>query len=131
MEHVAEAQKAEHVEESQVMDIDVKVEPEPEPELEPEPEPEPEPDAPGFFGGWDLGAQLSSVLGSVEPDLNGTAEDTAMDIMPAIPLLPPPRKRPEKMKFIENPTYFSRAMGLPMLGSLVSRNAEEHLHKPS
>lgn len=85
-------------------------------------EPEPELESSNFLS-WDLGAQLSSVLGSVEPesgkDANGTIEDTSMDIMPAIPLLPPPRKRPEKMKFIENPTYFSRAMGLPMLGSLV------------
>lgn len=77
---------------------------------------------------WDLGAQLSSVLGSVEPDptieANAAAEDTAIDTMPSIPL-PPPRRRLEKMKFIENPTYFSRAMGLPMLGSLVSSTNQE------
>lgn len=102
-------------------------------------EPKAEGDAefePSNFLGWDLGAQLSSVLGSVEPeagkDGNGTVEDTPMDIMPSIPLLPPPRKRPEKMKFIENPTYFSRAMGLPMLGSLVSYGAKDPSHiKPS
>lgn len=73
---------------------------------------------------WDLGAQLSSVLDSIEPeaadDANPSTEDTKVDTVPPIPLLPPPRKRLEKMKFIENPTYFSRAMGLPMLGSLVS-----------
>lgn len=74
---------------------------------------------------WDLGAQLSSVLDSIEADAADEAtaptEDTKVDTMPPpIPLLPPPRKRLEKMKFIENPTYFSRAMGLPMLGSLVS-----------
>lgn len=73
--------------------------------------------------GWDLGAQLSSVLGAVEPepanDAQSSTEDK-MDAEPPMPLLPPPRKRLEKMKFIENPTYFSRAMGLPMLGSLVS-----------
>lgn len=74
--------------------------------------------------GWDLGAQLSSVLGAVDPevldDANGSAEENKMDEVSPISLLPPPRKRLEKMKFIENPTYFSRAMGLPMLGSLVS-----------
>lgn len=112
-------QKTEHIEEPQAMETDdTKAEGEPEPEHEP----------PGFLG-WDLGAQLSSVLGSVEPesgkDANGTAEDSPMDIMPSISLLPPPRKRPEKMKFIENPTYFSRAMGLPMLGSLVGCNSKE------
>lgn len=108
-------QKMEHVEETQATNID---------DLEAEGEPEPEPGIESSnFLSWDLGAQLSSVLGSVEPesgkDINGTIEDTSVDIMPPIPLLPPPRKRPEKMKFIENPTYFSRAMGLPMLGSLV------------
>lgn len=77
---------------------------------------------------WDLGAQLSSVLGAVDPepanDAQSSAEDK-MDTEPPVPLLPPPRKRLEKMKFIENPTYFSRAMGLPMLGSLVSATADE------
>lgn len=73
--------------------------------------------------GWDLGAQLSSVLGAVDPeaidDGNGSTEEK-MDAVSPVSLLPPPRKRLDKMKFIENPTYFSRAMGLPMLGSLVS-----------
>lgn len=75
------------------------------------------------FAGWDLGAQLSNILGSVEPEpsnnANAPADNSRMDILQSIPL-PPPRQRLEKMKFIENPTYFSRAMGLPTLGSLVS-----------
>lgn len=91
----------------------------------------PEPEAPVLLN-WDLSAQLSSVLGSVDLEAvksgNGTSEGSPMDLMPAMPLLPPPRKRLEKMKFIENPTYFSRAMGLPMLGSLVSCNPEEPGH---
>lgn len=77
----------------------------------------------GSLLSWDLEAQLSSVLGSVDVDAakdsNASDDEDKMDTTP-IPLLPPPRKRLEKMKFIENPTYFSRAMGLPMLGSLVS-----------
>lgn len=76
------------------------------------------------FAGWDLGAQLSNILGSVEPepsnDANASADNGRMDMLQSFQL-PPPRQRLEKMKFIENPTYFSRAMGLPTLGSLVSR----------
>lgn len=89
--------------------------------------------------GWDLEAMLSNALGSFvvvpakDPSLPPEAptgdESTKTEVVePAPPmLLPPPlppppiRKRePEKMKFIENPTYFVRAMGLPLLGSLVS-----------
>lgn len=76
------------------------------------------------FAGWDLGAQLSNILGSVEPepsnDATASADNGRIDLLQSIPL-PPPRQRLEKMKFIENPTYFSRAMGLPTLGSLVSQ----------
>lgn len=82
----------------------------------------------GLFD-WDLGAQLSSVLGAVEPEAmdetNGSPEENKIDAVSPVSLLPPPRKRLEKMKFIENPTYFSRAMGLPMLGSLVSARSDD------
>lgn len=83
---------------------------------------EPDLDADGLLG-WDLEAQLSNVLDSIDMDVakdsNDEDDEDKMDTSPT-PILPPPKKRLEKMKFIENPTYFSRAMGLPMLGSLVS-----------
>lgn len=104
-------QKTEHVEEQadqEMQDVDVPVDA----EVEDNP-----------FAGWDLGAQLSNILGSVEPepsnDATASADNGRIDLLQSIPL-PPPRQRLEKMKFIENPTYFSRAMGLPTLGSLVS-----------
>jgi hypothetical protein len=71
---------------------------------------------------WDLESMLANALGAVN-DAKGTAgAGDAMDTenLTSSPPLPPPRRRLEKMKFIETPTYFSRSMGLPILGSLVS-----------
>lgn len=97
-------------------------------EATPDAEAKSDDEAGGGLFGWDLGAQLSSVLGAVEPetmdDANGSTEENKLDVVLPVSLLPPPRKRLEKMKFIENPTYFSRAMGLPMLGSLVSARTD-------
>lgn len=71
---------------------------------------------------WDLNTQIQNILHLVpepaEDEANKAAENGKSDLPP----LPPPRPRLEKMKYIENPTYFARAMGLPTLGSLVSRN---------
>ena len=75
---------------------------------------------------WDLESMLANALGAVN-DAKGTAgADDAMDIdnLTSSPALPPPRRRLEKMKFIETPTYFSRSMGLPILGSLVSAHSD-------
>lgn len=78
---------------------------------------------------WDLESMLANALGAVN-DAKGAGEaDDPMDIdnlAASIPL-PPPRRRLEKMKFIETPTYFSRSMGLPILGSLVSPHSSSKL----
>lgn len=71
---------------------------------------------------WDLEAQLQTILASVpEPAEDGAKAAAVNDSNFS---LPPPLPRHEKMKYIENPTYFARAMGLPTLGSLVSRAAK-------
>lgn len=81
---------------------------------------------------WDLEAQLQNILDSVpEPaddEESGAAENRKGDL-PSF-LLPPPRPRLEKMKYIENPTYFARSMGLPTLGSLVSRDSNSRTRMP-
>lgn len=71
---------------------------------------------------WDLESMLANALGAVNDAKGAAGADDAMDIdnLTSSPPLPPPRRRLEKMKFIETPTYFSRSMGLPILGSLVS-----------
>lgn len=71
---------------------------------------------------WDLESMLANALGAVNDAKGVAGADDAMDIdnLTSSPPLPPPRRRLEKMKFIETPTYFSRSMGLPILGSLVS-----------
>ncbi|KAJ0107291.1 hypothetical protein J7T55_015756 [Diaporthe amygdali] len=69
---------------------------------------------------WDLESMLANALGAVNDAKGAGGADDPMDIdnlAASIPL-PPPRRRLEKMKFIETPTYFSRSMGLPILGSL-------------
>lgn len=69
---------------------------------------------------WDLGAQIQNILHLV-PEPAGDGANNSTEIGKSdMPPLPPPRPRLEKMKYIENPTYFARAMGLPTLGSLVS-----------
>lgn len=70
---------------------------------------------------WDLESMLANALGAVNDAKGAAGADDAMDIdnLTSPPPLPPPRRRLEKMKFIETPTYFSRSMGLPILGSLV------------
>lgn len=74
---------------------------------------------------WDLESMLANALGAVNDAKGAAGADDAMDIdnVASSPPLPPPRRRLEKMKFIETPTYFSRSMGLPILGSLVSWNS--------
>ncbi|KAL1873841.1 TTAGGG repeat binding factor [Diaporthe australafricana] len=69
---------------------------------------------------WDLESMLANALGAVNDAKGAAGADDAMDIdnLMSSPPLPPPRRRLEKMKFIETPTYFSRSMGLPILGSL-------------
>lgn len=71
---------------------------------------------------WDLEAQIRNILDSVPPPADDGADGAAGYDRHGLPesILPPPRARLEKMKYIENPTYFARAMGLPTLGSLVS-----------
>ncbi|KAL2274327.1 hypothetical protein FJTKL_03312 [Diaporthe vaccinii] len=63
---------------------------------------------------------LANALGAVNDAKGVAGAEDAMDIdnLMSSPPLPPPRRRLEKMKFIETPTYFSRSMGLPILGSL-------------
>lgn len=74
---------------------------------------------------WDLESMLANALGAVNDAKGAAGADDAMDIdnLTSSPPLPPPRRRLEKMKFIETPTYFSRSMGLPILGSLVSAHS--------
>lgn len=106
-------QKTEHVPEHDIQKVD------PKPETEATAEMGANGDA---VPSWDLESMLANALGAVN-DAKGTAgADDAMDIdnLTSSPPLPPPRPRLEKMKFIETPTYFSRSMGLPILGSLVS-----------
>lgn len=62
---------------------------------------------------WNLESMLANALGAV----NETDDSMNLDTTTTAP---PARRRLEKMKFIESPTYFSRSMGLPILGSLVS-----------
>ncbi|KAG8162509.1 hypothetical protein KVR01_008274 [Diaporthe batatas] len=115
-EHGADKkQKTEHVPEHDVQKVDPKVEAEASADMAAEA---------GANGdgvsSWDLESMLANALGAVN-DTKGTAgADYSMDIdhITSSPPLPPPRRRLEKMKFIETPTYFSRSMGLPILGSL-------------
>lgn len=74
---------------------------------------------------WDLESMLANALGAVNDAKGAAGADDAMEIdhLMSSPHLPPPRRRLEKMKFIETPTYFSRSMGLPILGSLVSAHS--------
>lgn len=74
---------------------------------------------------WDLESMLANALGAVNDAKGVAGAEDAMDIdnLMSSPPLPPPRRRLEKMKFIETPTYFSRSMGLPILGSLVSAHS--------
>lgn len=65
---------------------------------------------------WNLESMLANALGAV----NET--DDSMNIDTTTTTAAPTRRRLEKMKFIESPTYFSRSMGLPLLGSLVSKD---------
>lgn len=114
-------QKTEHVPEHDIQKVDPKTEAEASADLGVEP---------GANGdgvtSWDLESMLANALGAVN-DTKGTAvADYSMDIdnVTSSPPLPPPRRRLEKMKFIETPTYFSRSMGLPILGSLVSAHGD-------
>lgn len=74
---------------------------------------------------WDLESMLANALGAVNDAKGVAGAEDAMEIdnLTSSPPLPPPRPRLEKMKFIETPTYFSRSMGLPILGSLVSAHS--------
>ncbi|KUI53274.1 Telomeric DNA-binding factor trf1 [Cytospora mali] len=60
---------------------------------------------------WNLESMLANALGAVNEADDGMNLDTTTTAVPT-------RRRLEKMKFIESPTYFSRSMGLPLLGSL-------------
>ncbi|POS73244.1 telomeric repeat binding factor 1 [Diaporthe helianthi] len=117
-EHSADKkQKTEHVPEHDIQNVDTKTEA----EASVSTGAEAGPNGDGVSS-WDLESMLANALGAVN-DAKGTAgADFSMDIdsiTSSLPLpLPPPRRRLEKMKFIETPTYFSRSMGLPILGSL-------------
>ncbi|KUI68002.1 Telomeric DNA-binding factor trf1 [Cytospora mali] len=60
---------------------------------------------------WNLESMLANALGAVNEADDSVNIDTTTTAAPT-------RRRLEKMKFIESPTYFSRSMGLPLLGSL-------------
>ncbi|ROV95117.1 hypothetical protein VSDG_05862 [Cytospora chrysosperma] len=60
---------------------------------------------------WNLESMLADALGAVNEADDSMNIDTTTTAAPT-------RRRLEKMKFIESPTYFSRSMGLPLLGSL-------------
>ncbi|KAG6360743.1 hypothetical protein INS49_011809 [Diaporthe citri] len=113
-------QKTEHVPEHDIQKIgDLKAEAEPSPEVSPEISPEANTNGDGVSS-WDLESMLANALGAVNDAKGVAGAEDAMDIdnLTSPPPLPPPRRRLEKMKFIETPTYFSRSMGLPILGSL-------------
>lgn len=122
-------QKTEHVPQHDTQKTnDVKAEPEAgaEPSAEASAETNAEANANGDgVSSWDLEAMLANALGAVNDAKGAAGADDAMDIdnLTSSPPLPPPRRRLEKMKFIETPTYFSRSMGLPILGSLVSAHS--------
>jgi len=77
---------------------------------------------------FDIGDMLENALVSYDAQLkepSAPAEPVPQPEPPATAAPPPPSRRrerppPKKMRFMENPTYFVRAMGLPLLGSLVS-----------
>ncbi|KAJ9149850.1 Myb DNA-binding protein [Pleurostoma richardsiae] len=75
---------------------------------------------------FDIGDMLENALVSYDAQLkepSAPAEPVPQPEPPATAAPPPPSRRrerppPKKMRFMENPTYFVRAMGLPLLGSL-------------
>jgi hypothetical protein len=118
-------QKTEHVPEHDIQKVDPKTEAEASAEASAEAGAGAGANGDGVSS-WDLESMLANALGAVN-DAKGTAgADDAVDIdnLTSSPALPPPRRRLEKMKFIETPTYFSRSMGLPILGSLVSAHSD-------
>lgn len=118
-------QKTEHVPEHDIQKIDdLKAEGEASVEASAEASAEANTNGDGVPS-WDLESMLANALGAVNDAKGVAGAEDAMDIdnLTSSPPLPPPRRRLEKMKFIETPTYFSRSMGLPILGSLVSAHS--------